>query len=112
MLRPGGLLGALVALAEDRLSDAAEGLAPLVDDVAHGRFFAAVQARLREQGIVLVSGPWGPDEAPGALLIFRGDSADAVRELTVDDPFRTVGAVTDVRVQEWIPVLGPLAGGF
>lgn len=69
-------------------------------------------AGLAEQGVVLVSGPWGPDEAPGALLIFRGDSVDAVRELTVDDPFRKVGAVTDVRVQEWIPVLGPLAGGF
>ena len=38
-------------------------------------------AGLAEEGIVLVSGPWGPDEAPGALLIFRGDSVDAVREL-------------------------------
>ncbi|MDT0327571.1 YciI family protein [Nocardiopsis lambiniae] len=67
---------------------------------------------LTEQGINLCSGPFGAQDAPGALLLFRADSAEEVLALTEKDPFRLEGVVTDVQVREWIPVLGPLAEHF
>lgn len=67
---------------------------------------------LAAQGVNLVSGPFGPDDVPGALLLFRADSAQEALAYTEPDPFRTEGLVTDVSVREWIPVLGPLAKEF
>lgn len=67
---------------------------------------------LAERGVNLVSGPFGPDAAPGALLLFRADSAEEVLAYTEADPFRTEGLITDVSVREWSPVLGPLAKEF
>ncbi|WP_017589324.1 YciI family protein [Nocardiopsis ganjiahuensis] len=67
---------------------------------------------LATQGVNLVSGPFGPDDAPGALLLFRADSAKEALAYTEPDPFRTEGVVTDVSVREWIPVLGPLTEHF
>ncbi|MFD6097048.1 YciI family protein [Nocardiopsis flavescens] len=64
---------------------------------------------LSEQGANLVSGPFGPQDAPGALLLFRGGSAGEVRALLEKDPFVLEGLVADVQVREWSAVLGPLA---
>lgn len=64
---------------------------------------------LSEQGVNLVSGPFGAEEAPGALLLFRAESAKEVLALVEADPFHVRGVVADVSVREWIPVLGPLA---
>lgn len=68
--------------------------------------------RLSDQGVNLCSGPFGTDDAPGALLLFRSDSAADALAHTEPDPFRTEGVVSDVSVREWIPVLGPLAKQF
>lgn len=68
--------------------------------------------KLSDAGVNLCSGPFGPDEAPGALLLFRADSAADALAHTEPDPFRTEGVVSDVSVREWIPVLGPLVKEF
>ncbi|MDT9594726.1 YciI family protein [Nocardioides zeae] len=70
---------------------------------AHREYLAG----LGEAGQLVVSGPWGPDEAAGALLLLRADSAEAARALTAADPFVKVGVVVDQTVREFLPVLGP-----
>jgi hypothetical protein len=42
---------------------------------------------LPTKGHLLVSGPFGPDEAPGALLLFRADDKAHVDALIEKDPF-------------------------
>lgn len=63
---------------------------------------------LSEKGVNLVSGPFGPQDAPGALLLFRAGSAEEVHSLVEADPFVVEGVVADVQVREWVAVLGPL----
>ncbi|CAL9420013.1 hypothetical protein SUDANB121_01850 [Nocardiopsis dassonvillei] len=65
---------------------------------------------LSEQGVNLVSGPFGAQDPAGALLLFRAGSAEEVRSLVEKDPFVLAGVVADSQVREWIAVLGPLAG--
>lgn len=61
---------------------------------------------------LVISGPFGADDPAGALLLFRGASADEVRALTAEDPFVKAGVVTDAVVREYLPVLGPLKDAF
>ncbi len=67
---------------------------------------------LGTQGVNLLSGPFGPDDTPGALLLLRADSAEQALAYTELDPFRTEGLVADVSVREFVPVLGPLTEHF
>ncbi|MCX5416191.1 YciI family protein [Streptomyces sp. NBC_00059] len=64
---------------------------------------------LGDRGINLCSGPFGPEEAPGALLLLRAGTKDEALGLTDDDPFRRHGLVSAVTAREWTPVLGQLA---
>ena len=41
---------------------------------------------LADRGLLLVSGPFGADEAPGALLLFRADDKAHVDALVEKDP--------------------------
>lgn len=75
---------------------------------SHKEFLAA----LGEKGILRVSGPFGADETPGALLLVSAESKDAALVATKEDPFQRNGLVAEVTVQEWIPMTGPLAGDF
>ncbi|MFB8025437.1 MULTISPECIES: YciI family protein [unclassified Streptomyces] len=72
---------------------------------AHREYLTA----LGERGVNLCSGPFGPLESPGALLLIRADTKQEALRHTADDPFRLRGLVSEVSAQEWIPVLGPLA---
>ncbi|MEU0126761.1 YciI family protein [Streptomyces sp. NPDC006289] len=72
---------------------------------AHREFLGA----LGDRGINLCSGPFGPEEAAGALVLIRADSKEAALGYTDADPFRVNGVVSAVDAREWIPVLGPLA---
>ena len=63
---------------------------------------------LADQGLLLVSGPFGPDEAPGALLLFRADDKAQINALVEKDPFTTCGVIADTETAEWDPVIGPL----
>ena len=67
---------------------------------------------LADQGLLLVSGPFGPDEAPGALLLFRADDKAHVDALVEKDPFTLSGVIAETDSTEWEPVIGPLLPGF
>ncbi|WP_066906625.1 YciI family protein [Millisia brevis] len=64
---------------------------------------------LADRGSVLMSGPWGADETPGALILVRADSKQDALALTDADPFRLNALVADVTATEWVPMLGRLA---
>jgi uncharacterized protein YciI len=63
--------------------------------------------RLADRGLLL-SGPFGPDEAPGALLLFRADDKAHVDALVKKDPFTPSGVIAQTDTAEWEPVIGPL----
>ncbi|MCA0435010.1 MAG: YciI family protein [Austwickia sp.] len=69
----------------------------------------AYLATLVEGGALLASGPYVGTTPDSALLIFRADSADAVRALLAKDPIAPL--VTGADVTEWNPTLGVLAQG-
>ncbi|WP_347108439.1 YciI family protein [Paenarthrobacter sp. S56] len=52
-------------------------------------------------GRLLKSGPFGPDEAPGALLIITGNSRDDVEALMDQDPFHRAGLIEERTVRQW-----------
>ena len=59
---------------------------------------------LVKDGTVLSSGPY-PDGS-GALLLFRAENADALRELLAQDPFAIENLVGRTEIHEWLPVMG------
>ena len=67
---------------------------------------------LADQGLLLVSGPFGPAEPAGALLLLRTDDKGHVDALVGEDPFTTSGVVADATTAEWEPVLGTLLAAF
>jgi len=64
---------------------------------------------LADQGVVLISGPLGSAETPGALIVVQADSKSDALELTAKDPFHINGQVAKASAVEWIPMLGRLA---
>ena len=64
---------------------------------------------LADRGVNVVSGAVGPDEAPGAVLVFRAASKEEAGSLTAGDPFVRGGFVSDVAVTAFIPMSGELA---
>ncbi|MFJ4620701.1 YciI family protein [Streptomyces sp. NPDC088812] len=72
---------------------------------AHKEYLAG----LGDRGVNLCSGPFGSQEAPGALLLIRADSKEEAVRYTEDDPFRRHGLVGAVAAREWLPMLGRLA---
>lgn len=77
-----------------------EGRMAIVED------HKAYMRDLASRGINVVSGALGPDEIPGALLIFRAASKDQVSALTEADPFSKSGFVSGVDITEFIPMSG------
>ena len=63
---------------------------------------------LAVQGRLLVSGPYGPDDDAGALLLFSAESRSQVEALIRDDPFTVHGVIAETGTAEWEPVIGPL----
>ncbi|MFI6875660.1 YciI family protein [Streptomyces sp. NPDC050400] len=59
-------------------------------------------------GLLRVSGPFGPDDVPGALLILEADSADDVTALLDQDPFHREGLVAERTVRAWNIFFGGL----
>ena len=60
---------------------------------------------LLEQQILLASGPMV--DRPGALLIVRADSVEAVADILDQDPFDIAGYIGERAIAEWNPVFGP-----
>ncbi|HEX6718072.1 MAG TPA: YciI-like protein [Pyrinomonadaceae bacterium] len=46
------------------------------------------------------------DPVDGAMLVFRGPTAQAAEEFAKTDPYVTSGLVTKWRVREWTTVIG------
>ncbi|WP_160666288.1 YciI family protein [Pseudarthrobacter sp. ATCC 49987] len=63
--------------------------------------------QLVSDGKLLEAGPF--EDETGALLIFRLESAAELIELLQRDPYTSGGVVTDTRIYDWRPVLGPLS---
>ena len=63
---------------------------------------------LAVQGRLLVSGPYGPNDDAGALLLFSAESRGEVEALVRDDPFTVHGVIAETGTAEWEPVIGPL----
>ena len=53
--------------------------------------------KLNEAGHLLVSGPLAEGGGPGALLIFRAESAAQVAQWLDSDPFKVLGLIVDAR---------------
>ena len=66
---------------------------------------------LADQGLLLVAGPYGPDEPRGALLLFSADKAK-VNALIDNDPFTTSGVIAKTEITVWEPVIGPLVAAI
>lgn len=65
--------------------------------------------RLADTGTLVASGPWGPDDARGGLLLFRAEARAAVQAIVDRDPFVVAGVVGACAIREWRPLLGPAA---
>lgn len=72
-------------------------------------------AYLRErldQGELLLSGPWGADEAPGGLLIYRVADRARIDEIVNNDPFVINDVVASKHIHSWRPIVGPASAAF
>ena len=58
-------------------------------------------------GDLLASGPF--TDAPGALLVFRAASRDALDRLLAQDPYAAAGVLATVEAHAWDQVFGPWA---
>jgi uncharacterized protein YciI len=66
------------------------------------------RAWLTEQlaaGVLLASGPMV--DTPGALLIFKAESVEALAGLLDQDPFDQAGCIGERVINQWNPVFGP-----
>lgn len=52
-------------------------------------------------GRLLKSGPFGPEESPGALLILAGETKADVEALMDQDPFHQSDLIEERTVQQW-----------
>jgi uncharacterized protein YciI len=66
--------------------------------LAHARAFL-------ERGELVLGGALA-DPPDGAVLLFRGDSADAAETFARSDPYVVNGLVTRWRVRQWMTVIG------
>lgn len=64
----------------------------------------AFLGELRDAGTNIASGPW-LGEAPGALLLMRADSLEALEALLDHDPFHEAGVIQRRDIRQWNPVI-------
>ncbi len=76
-------------------------------DAVRPRHRAFLQG-LAERGVNVASGPW-VGSTPGAHIVARGDSEQAVLALLDDDPFHVGGFIAERTIRQWNPVIGILA---
>ena len=61
--------------------------------------------RAHERGDIVLAGALA-DPTDGAVLVFRGASAESVEEFARKDPYVTNGLVKSWRVRKWMTVVG------
>ena len=57
---------------------------------------------------LLASGPLGPDDAPGALLLLEGETIDEIETVLDNDPFRRNDLIANREIRPWRIVFGDL----
>lgn len=57
-------------------------------------------------GRLVTSGPFDDSGTPGALLIMRGEDAEAVAKLLNGDPFHAHGLIAERTIRKWDIVFG------
>jgi uncharacterized protein len=67
---------------------------------------------LADRGLNLLSGPFGPDEPAGGLLIFRAANKAEVTALIEKDPFTIHRVISSREIAEWNPATGPLVSSI
>ena len=82
----------------------------IVDNFAEKRMpyrqeHLAKVSRVYAAGKLVLAGALA-DPVDGALLIFRGPTAEAAEEFAKADPYVTSGVVTTWRVRKWMTVIG------
>jgi uncharacterized protein YciI len=87
------------ALQYDVVDDYVSRRAPFRDE--HLRFVRAAHAR----GDLMMAGALG-EPPDGALLVFRGDTAEAAERFAGADPYVTNGLITGWHVRPWHVVIG------
>ena len=60
-------------------------------------------------GVLRVSGPFGPDEAAGALLVIETDSNADVARILDADPFAQRGLIARREINQWNIYFGAIA---
>ncbi|MFV0429480.1 MAG: YciI family protein [Arachnia sp.] len=55
---------------------------------------------------LVAAGAYPEAASPGALIIVRAESAEAVAGMLDADPFRVHGVIADRIIQRWTPVIG------
>ena len=63
-----------------------------------------------DDGTLVKSGPFGPEEDPGALLIIEADSKADAEALMNQDPFYLNGLVEQRSIRQWNVVFGAESG--
>jgi len=81
---------------------------PALQDEIRPRHLAYLHA-LVESGLLVASGPWGPEEEPGGIWLIRADTKTEAQAMVDADPFMSHGLVASVQIRAWKPLLGPLA---
>lgn len=61
---------------------------------------AFLQAQF-DDGRLVKSGPFEPNESPGALLIIAGESKADVEKLMDQDPFHQAGLIQERTIRQW-----------
>jgi uncharacterized protein len=65
---------------------------------------------LFDEGTLVKSGPFGPEEDPGALLIIEADSKADAEALMNQDPFYLNGLVEQRSIRQWNVFFGAESG--
>lgn len=62
--------------------------------------------KLYKAGTVRASGPFGPDDDPGALIVLTADSVENAAAILEEDPFYARGLVARRDIRSWNIVFG------
>jgi uncharacterized protein len=82
-----------------------------LQDIHRPAHLAYLKDRL-ETGELLLSGPWGADEVPGGLLVYKVEDRAGIDTILANDPFVINNVVSEKRVHNWRPIVGPASSAF
>ena len=58
---------------------------------------------LKDSGTVIAAGPFAGDTQ--SLILFRVSDEDALADILAADPYTEAGALADLEIREWNPVI-------